>query len=315
MGRLFSKTEDEEVDDVEQEEEVDEEEDDLSDLDEETQERLARYQARQDAKWQAELTRREQAVEGAGLTFNQQGHLAISDAGKFSSYASPFARSRSEAENLQHPTSNPVTQQQEIEEDEEWVNPEYDKATFEKQLAKRIAKETNKYEQAIIGLQSTIVEDRIEQALERVGPAIEKHAPYLSEMLEHPEFYDKMREALPHFNVAQYRSAKDLAKIVGMIAPDLVETLPQRTTPKQSGQGKQADPREQMRSQINRSTLRQSAPSNSLSSGKGREYSDEEKFVSERLGIPLEEVWSLGQDSKGDEYKKYKAAVSRNGRK
>lgn len=299
---------DQELDDVETE---DEEEDDFSDLDDETRERLEKYQQRQSAKWQAELDRREEAVQGVGLGFNNKGQVLISDPSKFSSYASPFARSRHEAEQQQQ-RQQPIQQQ---EEEEEWVDPSYDAAAFQKQLSKHVAKETSKYEQAIIGLQNTIIEDRIEQAMEKVEGAVERHLPYLRDVIEHPEFDGKMREALSRLRMDQWRSPKDLARVVGMVAPDLEGEIPKRTARQQGQQKHEPTPEQRARSLVNRSTLAQTAPSRSTSSGRAKEYSEEDKTMAAQLDMSVEEFVALGQDSNGVAYRKYQQQLAKNGKR
>lgn len=307
MPRLYDEDDEQLDDEQEVEETEDEEEDDLSDLDEETRERLERQMARQEQKHLSELRKREEAVQGVGLSFDGQGRVAIGDLSRASSYFAPLAQSRREAEqeSVRH---TPEVRPQE-EEDEEWVDPSYDSEKFQKQLANRIAKETSKYEQALQGMQQFFVEDKIEQAMEKVEAAVEKHAPYLSAVIEHPQFEETMRQVLGNMPMSSWRTSQNLAQVVGMVGPQLGTIMP-----KKSAKTQEPSVQERARSTVNRSTLSQSAPSKSLSSGKGREYSDEDKYVAERLGIPLEEAWALGQDSQATAYRQVKNAA-KNGRR
>jgi len=313
MSRLFSRSNDDDdltlhdaddddtlLDDDLGDDPGDDAEDDLSDIDDDLKERFERQLQRQERAYQAELKKREEAAAGVGLSFDSSGRIAVSDTGKAAQYFSPLSRREDPA-----PPPQPVPKAEEPE--EEWVDPSYDKDAFQKQLGRYVAKETAGYQQQLQAMQSFIVEDKIDQAIEKCEAAVTKHAPYLADLLEHPEFEGAMRNALGQLQMNQWRTPKDLARVVGLIAPDLAETMERKAPKPKAG----PSPQEKFRSQVQRSTMQQIAPSRATSPGRGKEFSDEDRMVAERLGIPLEEAAALGEDTYGDGYRAVRAKTTK----
>jgi hypothetical protein len=275
-----------------------EEQDDLSDLDEETRARLERYSARQAKQHQEQLTRQQEVLRQAGLRVGDDG-LSVADMNTARSYFAPLAPAAA-------PAQQPAAKTQENE--EEWVDPLIDPERYHQKLTRVIEDASKPYKEEIAELRQTILQDRIDQAVDKVGQAVEQFAPLYAEALEHPEFESHLRAHLQAMPMSQWRDPRNLCRVVGLLIPDLAPV--EKPARRQGGQSPapQRTPQETARALVNRSTLQQGSPSRDSSSTKGRQFSDTDRLLAERLGIPVEEAWALGQDSTGDQLREVRNA-------
>ena len=266
-----------------------EEEDDLSDIDEDTKARFDKYTARQQQEYDARVTKLQESLGTVGLGVSDDGQISIRNLQTVQSYFAPIASNQSSRANTDFKTLD-------TDEDDEWADPVIDTDRYEKKLSKVIEKATEPYKQQIESLKQALVEDKIEQAVNRVEDAVNKYAPLYAEILEHPQFETTFREVLASMPMENWRDARSLAKLVGMLGVDL---SPVEKRQKQQSQQK-VSPQEQVRSDFNRKQLGQIAPSKGAASKTSMDYDDVDRILAERFGIPLEQAKALGSKSDPD---------------
>lgn len=276
----------------------DEEEDDLSDLDEETRARFENYASRQEKLLNETLSRYRDGLRSIGLDFGPDpGQISISDLNTASKYFSGLFRE-----------PNVETENAQVKDDvaEEWVDPSIDPDAFERRLEKAVKQVTKKYEEEINNLRNTIIQDRMEQAIHSIPDAVAKYAPAYREYLDHPQFEELFKGVLANTQMEQWQDPKNLVRLVGLIIPDL--PLQEQAKVKAKANSNTSD---SARSVVNRTILRQAAPSKSSTVPRGVEFSDDDRELARRLGITVEEAWALGQDTTGTEYRRVKSSVGR----
>jgi hypothetical protein len=67
-------------------------------------------------------------------------------------------------------------------------------------------------------MRQTTLEMRVEEAVQRVDQAVDQYAPWLGEMLGHPDFEGYYRQALSQIDPSRWRNPQDLAAVAGTVA-------------------------------------------------------------------------------------------------
>ena len=265
--------------------EDDELEDDLSDIDEDTKARFDKYAAKQQKEYDGRVAKLQESLGSVGLGVSDDGQVSIRNLQTVQSYFAPLSSNQQV-----RTTHTEVT-----EDEDDWADPVIEPDKYEKKLSKAIEKATEPYKQQIQHLQNYLVEDKIEQAVDRVENAVNKHAPLYAEILEHPQFETTFREVLATMPMENWRDSRNLAKIVGMIGVDLSPVEKQQKRSQQ-----RVAPQEQVRSDFNRKQLGQISPSKGSASKTAMDFDDVDRILAEKFDIPLEQARALGAKSDPD---------------
>ena len=282
-----------ELDDQDLDEEThdDEDTDDLSDLDPELKERFEKHLTKERTRYEGVLSQARQGLQQVGLDLSDDNSVTIRDTQKITGYLAPLFQQQQQ--NVQKPVAN----DDDDNEEDAWADPVVERDKFKQKLDKEIKNATAPYLEQIKKLESSIIEDKIEDAVNKVGDAVQKYAPLLSSAVEHPEFEPAFRDALSRLPMEQWRDSRNLVRVAAMLVPDLSPIEKPERMPRREN--------ELARSAANRDTLRQISPSRQSTTTKqekdGSRYTDLDRILAERMGISVEMSASLGKNKNSDD--------------